>query len=86
VRYLLDTSVLSEVSKGKQSDRNVVAWYDATPPERLCISSLVIGEIRAGVEKLRSRQAERAAVFERRLLLIIDLFANRIINPFEPIR
>lgn len=80
MRYLLDTSVISEVSKGKQSDRNVAAWYDATPPQKLCISALVIGEIRAGVEKLRGRQAERAAAFERRLLLIIDLYANRIIG------
>jgi len=50
------------------------------PPESLCISTLVIGEIRAGVEKLRVRQAERATAFERRLVLIVDLFANRIIG------
>ncbi len=72
--------MISEASKGRQSDRNVAAWYDSTPPESLCISALVIGEIRAGVEKLRGRQAERAAAFERRLLLIVDLFANRIIG------
>jgi hypothetical protein len=80
VRYLLDTSVISEVGKGKQSDSNVATWYDAMPPESLCISALVIGEIRAGVEKLRVRQAERAAAFERRLVLVIDLFADRIIG------
>jgi toxin FitB len=50
------------------------------PPESLCISALVIGEIRAGVEKLRGRQAERATAFERRLVLIVDLFADRIIG------
>jgi toxin FitB len=80
VRYLLDTSVISEVGKDQQSDPNVAAWYDSMPPESLCISALVIGEIRAGVEKLRVRQAERAAHFERRLILIIDLYADRIIG------
>jgi toxin FitB len=80
MRYLLDTSVISEVGKGKQSDRNVAAWYDSTRPESLRISALVIGEIRAGVEKLRVRHAARAAAFERRLVLVVDLFADRIIG------
>jgi toxin FitB len=80
VRYLLDTNVISEVSKGEQSDRNVNAWYETAQPDSLCISVLVIGEIRAGVEKLRLRRAQRAAAFERQLLLIIDLFADRIIG------
>jgi predicted nucleic acid-binding protein len=80
MRYLLDTSIISEVGKGQQSDRNVAAWYDSMPLESLCISALVIGEIRAGVEKLRVRQAERAVAFERWLVLVVDLFANRIIG------
>jgi len=80
VRYLLDTSVISEIGKGKQSDRNVAAWYASMRPESLCISALVVGEIRAGVEKLRARQAERAVAFERRLVLVVDLFADRIIG------
>jgi toxin FitB len=80
VRYLIDTSVISEVGKGKQIDPNVLTWYDSMPPEHLCISALVIGEIRAGVEKLRVRQAERATAFERRLVLLVDLFADRIIS------
>jgi toxin FitB len=80
VRYLLDTNVISEVSKGEQSHRNVNAWYEAAQPDSLCISVLAIGEIRAGVEKLRLRRAQRAAAFERQLLLIIDLFADRIIG------
>jgi toxin FitB len=78
VRYLLDTNVVSELGKGEQSDRNVAAWIDSMRPEVLCISALVVGEIRAGVEKLRVRQAERAGAFERRLVLVVDLFADRI--------
>jgi predicted nucleic acid-binding protein len=80
VSYLLDTNVISEISKGEQSDQNVSAWYESMKPDSLCISVLVIGEIRAGVEKLRLRQAHRAAAFERQLVLVIDLFADRIIG------
>ena len=80
MRYLLDTNVISEISKGEQSDHNVITWYESIRPDSLCLSVLVIGEIRAGVEKLRLRQAERAAAFERQLVLVIDLFADRIIG------
>jgi hypothetical protein len=80
VTYLLDTNIISEISKGGQSNRNVSTWYQAVEPDSLCISVLVIGEIRAGVEKLRLRQAQRAAAFERQLVLVIDLFADRIVG------
>jgi toxin FitB len=80
VTYLLDTNVISEVSKGEQGDANVKTWYESMEPDRLCISVLVVGEIRAGVEKLRLSQPERAAAFDRQLVLVIDLFADRIIG------
>lgn len=80
MRYLLDTNVISEVSKGEQSNQRVSTWYESMAPDSLCISVLVIGEIRAGVEKLRLREAHRAAAFERQLVLVIDLFADRIIG------
>ena len=78
--YLLDTNVISEVSKREQADPNVRTWYESMQPDSLCISVLVVGEIRAGVEKLRLRQPERAVAFERQLVLVIDLFADRIIG------
>ena len=80
MRYLLDTNVISEVSKGEHGNQKVIAWYASMAPDSLSISVLVVGEIRAGVEKLRLRQAERAAAFERQLVLVIDLFADRIIG------
>ena len=78
--YLLDTNVITEVSRGERGDRNVRTWYDATAAEQLCTSVLVIGEVRAGVEKLRIRAADRAVAFERHLVLLVDLFADRIIG------
>ena len=80
MRFLLDTNVISEIGKGALCDRNVTAWLESIEPQDLCTSVLVIGEMRAGVEKLRLRGAERAAVFERGLVLVVDLFADRIIS------
>lgn len=80
MKYLLDTNVLSEVGKGERGDENVVAWYDSVERESLCLSVLVVGEIRAGIEKLKARRPQRAAGFERRLILVVDLFADRIIG------
>jgi toxin FitB len=76
--YLLDTNVITEVSRGERSDRNVRMWYDAIAADQLCTSVLVIGEVRTGVEKLRIRAADRAVAFERHLVLLVDLFADRI--------
>lgn len=65
---------------------SVVDWFDATPPTALFISSLVLGEIRKGVEKLldarkRARIAawleiELPAWFETRALPVDARVAN----------
>ena len=80
MKYLLDTNVISEVSKHDKADANVVAWYNSVEQDSVCLSVLVIGEIRAGIEKLRVDRPKRASDFERRLILTIDLFADRIIS------
>jgi toxin FitB len=80
VKYLLDNNVISEVSKHDKADANVVAWYNSVEQDSVCLSVLVIGEIRAGIEKLRVDRPKRASDFERRLILTIDLFADRIIS------
>jgi predicted nucleic acid-binding protein len=57
--YLLDTNVLSELRK-RQPSRNVLAWVAATPPGALFTSSLVIGELRKGIENVRRRDQAQA--------------------------
>jgi predicted nucleic acid-binding protein len=79
-RYLLDTNVISEISKGTRGDDHVAVWWASMEPQHLCVSALVVGEIRAGIEKLRLREAARARAFERSLVLIVDMFADRIIG------
>jgi toxin FitB len=79
VRYLVDTNVVSEMGKGVDCHPNVTAWYASVEQSELRLSALVIGEIRTGVETLRRRAPRRARVLERWLLLVVDLFADRII-------
>ena len=46
--YLLDTNVLSETRK-RQPAAAVAGWIAATPPDRLHVSVLTLGEIRKGL-------------------------------------
>jgi len=78
MRFLVDTNVISEVGKGRRCDRHVAAWYRSVEAGSLCLSVLVIGELRAGIERLRRRDAARAARLDRSLILTADLFADRI--------
>lgn len=47
--YLIDTNVLSELSR-RQPDAHVVAWMQARPRQSLFLSVLTLGEIRKGIE------------------------------------
>jgi predicted nucleic acid-binding protein len=49
--YLIDTCALSELIRPTPAPQ-VVEWFESVPPEVLFISSLTLGEIRRGAEKL----------------------------------
>jgi predicted nucleic acid-binding protein len=57
--YLLDTNVVSELRRAKPHGA-VLAWLESVPDLSLRLSALTLGEIQAGVEKLRSRNPEKA--------------------------
>jgi predicted nucleic acid-binding protein len=54
VTYLLDTNVLSETRK-RQPAAGVADWIAATPPDRLHVSVLTLGEIEQGIARVRGR-------------------------------
>jgi len=58
VAWLLDTCVLSELSKPAPS-RGLVQWLEAADEETLWLSALTIGELRFGVAKLPSGARRR---------------------------
>jgi toxin FitB len=51
MNFLLDTNVLSELSK-PSPDTRVEAWFDRAPEESLYVSVFTLGEIQSGIERL----------------------------------
>lgn len=49
--FLLDTNVLSELSKPVPHP-GVLQWFDRIPEEKLYLSVFTLGEIQSGIEKL----------------------------------
>jgi toxin FitB len=80
VSYLIDTNIISEVRKGERCDPHVSAWYASIADEQLFLSTLVLGEIRKGVELVRPRDADKAAALERWLRQIEAAFDGRVLG------
>ena len=81
--YLLDTNILSELRKERRAHISVAEWIQGVPQEHLFTSVLVLGEIRKGIEKLRSSDQPQALALERWLRKTEDVFATRIF-PITP--
>jgi predicted nucleic acid-binding protein len=79
VTYLLDTNVLWETRKRKP-EAAVAAWITATPPDRLHVSVLTLGEIEQGIARIRGRgDRNQASAFERWLRDVQAGFEDRIL-------
>ena len=79
MRYLLDTNVVSELTKSRP-DPGVVAWREQTAGDRHFLSVLVLGEIRRGVELLRRRDQDRARSLDQWLTTLTREFGSRILS------
>lgn len=77
--FLIDTNIISEVRKGARCNANVAAWYATIDDGELYLSVLVTGEIRKGIELVRSRDAGRAEALEKWLAMIDAAFGDRIL-------
>jgi predicted nucleic acid-binding protein len=80
VNYLIDTNIISEIRKGGRCDPNVSAWYASLADEDLFLSTLVLGEIRKGVELARARDPAKAAALERWLRQVETAFDGRVLG------
>lgn len=76
--YLLDTNVVFELRKSKP-DPNVAAWRDRHAGAEAFISTLVVGEIRQGIERLRARDPRQADVLERWLGGLLSAYRERVL-------
>jgi predicted nucleic acid-binding protein len=80
VSFLIDTNIISEVRKGPRCDAHVATWYASIADKDIFLSTLVLGEIRKGVELARPRDPGKAAVLERWLLDVKAAFTGRILG------
>ncbi len=78
--YLIDTSIISEVRKGTRCDAQVSAWYASVADEDIFLSTLVLGEIRKGVELARPRDSGKAVALERWLREVEAAFNGRVLG------
>jgi hypothetical protein len=62
--FLLDTNILSELRKGDRCDSKVARWAVRKRGEAHYISVLSLGEIRKGIELLRSKSPDRCDALE----------------------
>ena len=77
--YLLDTNVLSETRK-RQPAAGVADWITATPPDRMHVSVLTLGELERGIARVRGRGDRRqASALERWLRDVQAGFEDRIL-------
>ncbi len=78
--YLIDTNVISEVRKGERCDARVSSWYAAIADDDIFLSTLVLGEIRKGVEIARPRDPAKATALERWLQDVQAAFSGRVLG------
>lgn len=77
--YLLDTSVLSETRKRRPAT-GLVNWIAATPPDRLHVSVLTLGEIEQGIARVRARgDRSQASALEHWLYDVETGFEDRVL-------
>jgi len=78
MKYLIDTNVLSEITK-QSPDKDVVKWFIDIPDMDKFISVISIGEIIYGIEKLpnSSRKNKLTAWFNE---VISEGFNERILD------
>ena len=63
-QYLLDTNVISELRKSKPHGA-VVSWVAGLRPEQIFLSSVTLGELQVGVERVRRHDGQKASEIER---------------------
>lgn len=76
--YLLDTNVVSELRR-PHPDPRVSAWFASVEAPELFLSALVVGEIVAGVERVRRRDPAAVVAYDAWLDELHDAFADRIV-------
>lgn len=76
--FLLDTNVISEIRKSSPNP-NVRAWYRQQATAEAYVSTLALGEIRQGIERVRPRDTKQAEALDRWLDGLLTAYRDRIL-------
>jgi predicted nucleic acid-binding protein len=77
--YLVDTNVISELRKGQRCNPGVASWFAGVTSEDIFLSSLVLGELRKGIESLRRRDEPAAKALEDWFGELVATHSDRIL-------
>lgn len=79
--YLLDTCILSKGRKTDSDSHKLKQWIDQHPETSYFTSIVCIGEIQAGISKLKQEEHKKRMIFENWLLSdLIPRFQDRILG------
>ncbi|MBL7256678.1 type II toxin-antitoxin system VapC family toxin [Paractinoplanes lichenicola] len=76
--FLLATNVVSELRKSSPNPR-VLGWQAAHSRAVVYLSTMVVGEIRRGIERVRPRDPKQADVLERWLSGLTTSYGDRLL-------
>jgi len=80
MRFLLDTTIISELRKSPaRRNKGLEQWFKQVDPEHLFLSVLIVGEIRKGIEIKRSKDPIQALALESWLEALLDAYADRVL-------
>jgi predicted nucleic acid-binding protein len=85
VKFLVDTSVISEIRKRDRAHPNVVRWVARTAVEEIGTSVLVLAEIRRGIELKRRSDPQQAKSLDRWFSQMRMRLGERVLPVDEPI-
>jgi predicted nucleic acid-binding protein len=83
--YLVDTNVISEVRRQDRCHPNVRRWFAAVDTRTIYLSVLVLGEIRAGAERIRQRDPAKATELDDWLRQVTERHKRRILGVDYPV-
>lgn len=78
--YLLDTNLISELRKGKKTDKRVKKWADSVSSRHLFISAITVLELEQGVLLKERKDSKQGAVLRTWLdSHVLPAFAERVL-------
>lgn len=77
--FLLDTNVLSELSRGDRADPSVNAWLASVPSDQIGLGVMVIAEILTGIERVKRRDPDYADRLSRWIQKILRQHRKNVV-------